>query len=321
MIRKKRRKPIKLLKTDALLRRIPFEHPKWHNIEHDLARKKAGYHGEQALDYHLSFIDRERFLILHDLRLHDKIHYFQIDTLILNPSFFLILEVKNISGTLYFDPFFDQMVRTKNEEEEVFPDPVRQVLRQKSQLSTWLKNRKYGLPPIESVVVISNARTHLRTSPNNKECLRKIIRDTRLVEMVANFEARHREAHFNFAELRKIASQLVRNDTPLDPDVLDQYGIDRSDLITGVCCSGCGLFAMKREWGTWCCPHCGCKSRDAHLAALRDYALLIDSTISNREARDFLRLPTSRIAHNTLQALGVPCVGTTKGTRYNLDKL
>lgn len=321
MIRKKRRKPIKLLKTDALLRRVPEEHPKRSDIENDLARMKAGYHGEQALDYHLSFIDRDRFLILHDLRLHDKIHYFQIDTLILHPSFFLILEVKNISGTLYFDPQFDQMVRTKNEKEEVFPDPVRQVLRQSSQLATWLEKRKYKLSPIESVVVIPNARTNLQTSPNNKDCLRKVIRDTRLVETIKDFEARHCEDHFTSTELRKLATQLVRYDTPLDPNVLNQYGIDPSELVVGVACPACGLFAMKREWGTWRCPHCGCKSKDAHVAALRDYTLLIGSTISNREAREFLRLPTSRIAHNTLQALGHPYEGTTKGTRYNLSKL
>ncbi|WP_197205174.1 nuclease-related domain-containing protein [Cytobacillus firmus] len=52
---------------------------------------------------------------------------FQIDIIILTPYFISILEVKNISGSLYFNSIFTQMVRTIEDKEEGFPDPVKQV--------------------------------------------------------------------------------------------------------------------------------------------------------------------------------------------------
>lgn len=321
MIRKERDKPLKLLKLEALLRRLPPEHLKWEEIKQDQLRLAAGFKGEQSLDYHLRFLAQDDFLILHDLRLHDKKSYFQIDTLILHPYFFLIIEVKNFSGSLYFDPMFDQMIRTKNGEEEVFPDPVRQVKRQAFQLMTWLANHKWGKPPIDSVVVIPNSRTLLQTSPDNQACLQEVIRDTRLVETIVNLAARYRNAVLTMAELRKITSQLIRNNTPLDPDVLAQYGIAQSELQTGVCCLACGGFAMEKKRKYWNCPHCSHRSKNDHIEALRDYCLLVQPRIGNREAKEFLHLPSSQSAHDLLMSLGVPFEGITKGRKYNLLKI
>lgn len=82
----------------------------------------AGYRGEQSLDYYLGFLTN--YFILHDLRLPDRDHHFQLDTLLISPYFILILEVKNISGTLIFDDHFKQLIRVTPEKEEGFgPDP------------------------------------------------------------------------------------------------------------------------------------------------------------------------------------------------------
>ncbi|WP_439649950.1 hypothetical protein [Cytobacillus pseudoceanisediminis] len=40
--------------------------------------------------------------------------------LLLCPNFLLILEIKNISGTLYFDPAFNQLNMSKQEKERGF---------------------------------------------------------------------------------------------------------------------------------------------------------------------------------------------------------
>lgn len=216
---------------------------------------------------------------------------------------------------------FDQMIRTKNGEEEVFPDPVRQVKRQASQLMTWLANHKWGKPPIESAIVIPNSRTLLQTSPDNQACLQKVIRDTRLVETIVNLAARYRNAVFTMAELRKITSQLIRNNTPLDPDVLAQYDITQSELQTGVCRPACGRFAMEKKSRTWLCPHCSHRSQDAQHDALRDYIVLVQPRIGNREAMDFLHLSSSQSAYRLLNSLGADPGGTKKGRIYDLSKL
>lgn len=124
-------------------------------------------------------------------------------------------------------------------------------------------------PPIESVVVMANSHSLLRSSPDNQACLEKVIRDTRLVETIRNFTTRHQDELLTPAELRKMVSLLIHNDTPLNPDVLNQYGVDPSDLVTGVCCPGCGILPMERIWGKWHCSLCGHDSKGAHIEALR----------------------------------------------------
>ncbi|MFJ7977691.1 nuclease-related domain-containing protein [Peribacillus sp. NPDC096379] len=109
MIIKKRSTPLYLPKLQALNRRLSPDHPKKGEVQAELARKTAGHKGEQSLDYHLSFLPDTDCLILHDLRIMGKHHHFQLDPLILTLTFFLIIDAKNYSGTLSFDPSFKKM--------------------------------------------------------------------------------------------------------------------------------------------------------------------------------------------------------------------
>ncbi|MED1098241.1 MULTISPECIES: nuclease-related domain-containing protein [Bacillus] len=90
-----------------MLRNLPSNHPKIPLITEELKKRTAGYRGETALDFPLSFIAEKDYFIFHDLRLQDSSRYFQMDTLVLSQKFALILEVKNIAGSLYFDPTFN----------------------------------------------------------------------------------------------------------------------------------------------------------------------------------------------------------------------
>ncbi|WP_157800185.1 nuclease-related domain-containing protein [Sporolactobacillus pectinivorans] len=68
-----------------------------------LKRYLVSCKGEAAVAYQLGFLPEKEFLILHNLRLRNSLHHFQMDCLLLNTYFFLIVEVKNIAGTLHFD--------------------------------------------------------------------------------------------------------------------------------------------------------------------------------------------------------------------------
>lgn len=176
MIVKERKIPRKILILEALVRRLPTNHPGRPKIENELLKSYAGYRGEQSIDYHLTFLPQDKFYLLHDLRLQNRQkHYFQMDTLILSPHFFLILEVKNISGSLYFDQEFHQLIRTIDGKEEGFPDPILQVMKQEKQLKSWLEDNHYPSVPIVSLVVISNSSTIIRCSSREKEIKEKVI--------------------------------------------------------------------------------------------------------------------------------------------------
>jgi hypothetical protein len=76
-------------------------------IKGDLAKSFAGYRGENSIDYPLSSLPDKKYFIFHDLRLPYKNQFFQIDTLLASTKHFVILEVKNIAGTVYFDSDFN----------------------------------------------------------------------------------------------------------------------------------------------------------------------------------------------------------------------
>ncbi|WP_397541172.1 nuclease-related domain-containing protein [Rossellomorea aquimaris] len=62
----------------------------------------AGYHGECKVDRQLSTIDDEHMLVHNDLCIPMGESFFQIDTLIFTRNFILILEIKNIAGSMEY---------------------------------------------------------------------------------------------------------------------------------------------------------------------------------------------------------------------------
>ncbi|WP_053433748.1 nuclease-related domain-containing protein [Sporosarcina globispora] len=131
------------------MRRLPGTLSKRALIENDLSKRKAGLRGEEAVDYFLK--ELTGFMILKDIRLSNgNGDFYQIDMLLLCSNFILILEIKNISGTIYFDPTFNQLIQTKQENERGFPDPLIQARRQQKELSKWLSVKV----PIESLTAL-----------------------------------------------------------------------------------------------------------------------------------------------------------------------
>ncbi len=140
MIMKERGIPLAIQTLEALARRLPLYHPSYEIIKSN----KAGLRGEQSLDYYLQELDQESFGIFHDIRLTTSNYPFQMDTLILTNHFALIIEVKNISGTLHFDQKFNQLIRVSQDgREKGFPDPFSQVSQQQKRLQDWLNKESF----------------------------------------------------------------------------------------------------------------------------------------------------------------------------------
>jgi ribosomal protein L37AE/L43A len=318
---KERTTPIYILKLEALLRRLPANHPKRAEIESSLAKSQAGYNGEKALDYFLSFLPDKNNFILHDLRLPHNTNYFQLDVLLLCPSFILIVEVKNMAGTLFFDPDFRQLVRISNGNEEGFPDPLSQVERQRFQLNEWMRKNKLPLLPIEYVVTFTNPYTVIKTSKHHKTALQRVIHSERLISMITELKSKYKSEVVKTADLLKICSKLLKQHSPYNPDILQRFKISADDLLRGIHCPQCDTLTIKRIRRKWLCTTCGHYSKDAHYSALIDYLLLIGPTISNKQFREFANIDSSSTSSKLLRSTGLPATGTTKDTRYQLSYL
>lgn len=320
MIVKERKTPIEILRLEALLRRLPRNHLKFPAIEEAYMRRRAGFQGELSLDYFLGYLP-EDLLILHDLRLHDGKRYFQIDCLILTSSFVLILEVKNFSGTLIFDSEFNQMIRIINDKEEAFPDPISQVERQKTNLKNWFNTHGFPLLPIETLVLVSNPHTIIKTSQNSHQTSQKVIHSANLITRFERYRQKYNIDKISVKECKKISKLLIKKHEPLDSNYLQQYLIMEQDIVTGVHCTSCLKLKMQRHYGCWQCSDCMLRSKVAHLSTLKDYALLIKPFITNKEVREFLELESVTVASRLLSSMNIPRSGRFKGRKYELYNL
>ncbi|KLA28709.1 nuclease-related domain-containing protein [Bacillus cereus] len=314
MIVKERQMPMYLRQLEALSRRLPAHHPKRGMVAESLAKHKAGYKGEQAINYPLSFLPEETYSILHDIRLFDQNHHFQIDTIIISAYFLLFLEIKNIAGTLLFDSKFNQLIRISEGNSECFPDPILQVKRQEEQFRKWLSLNGFSRFPIESLVVISNPRTIIKASDDNLP--NKIIHSANLPHKIKWFESKYKKK--TIKNVDDLICQIVRHHTPLQQNILEQFKIKKGELLNGVRCEVCSIMPMLKLKKGWYCSNCKAISKVAHEDAIHDYVLLISGTCTNMQLKEFLHVQSSATVHRLLQTMNIPHTGDNKGRIYDL---
>lgn len=323
MIKKQLVIPPRIVTLEALLRRITKNHQKRQDIQEELAKSYAGYKGELSLDYYFNLLPSQDVCILHNLRLPNtnSIHFFQIDILMLTPFFLLIIEVKNISGTLTFDPVFDQVIWTTPEKEIALPDPVRQVKNQRYQLIEWLKFKKLPQLPVETIVTLTNPNTIIKILTDKEDYIQKIIRSPKLISKIELLKKRYTKELVSIKEMNKMTNLLIKRHTPAKPDLLERYNIDKRDILTGVYCDKCSSLKVKYDWGNWMCECCSFKNKEGHINALKDFALLFQPTITNQQFRQFLHLPNSDSAYYLLQSMNLKHSGGFKNRKYYLPTI
>ena len=320
MIKKKRQTSLTILKLEALLRRLPSNHPQRKNIEESLKKYYAGFRGEEAIDYYLNDLDEEPYFIFQDIRLPCKDGtFFQLDFLILTTFFILIIEVKNITGILYFDREFHQLIRITSEKEEAFHDPIIQVRKHVYQLYRWLENNKFPAVPISSIIAISHPTTIIKATPNHKEISNLVIHAAKIPEKFISFKNRFKHAVLTNKDMKKLSRYLMKEHVELDPDILTRFQISPSEIIRGVLCSNCHGVLLEKKRERWCCPKCNISKKNAHLEALLDYRLIIGDTITNKQCRAFLCISSISIVAKMLSSLNLKSTGSYKDRVYKLD--
>lgn len=300
---------------ESLLRRLPEGHPKFETIKSDLAYVWKGYHGEKAVSYYLDFLPEKENFIFHSLRLPSGKYHFQIDYLVLTTRYALILECKNFFGTLLFDSSFNQMIRTANDKEEGFQDPISQAKWHQQQLRNWLLSHNISLP-IEFYVVISKPSTIIKATPQNKQAMSKVVHGHSLLERISEIDRRFDTEVLDVKEVRKLSRLLLKSHTAESFNALRKYGLRGNELLPGVICPTCKRSPMIRKGRTWHCNGCGMKDKNAHISAVEDYFRLVGDSITNKQFREFVHLESDTSAKKMLQAMELPFSGSNKGRIY-----
>lgn len=240
MFIKARNKPLRLLIEEAPLRRLPKNHKKWSEIQGNLKKIRTGYKGECELDYHLKFLPEGEYYILCDVRIPlDEDLTFQLDTLILTPQFALIIESKNIYGTLYFDHNSKQVFRTFDGKKEGLPDPVQQVKRQKILFQRWLARHMNKSVPVHTLISIGLPGTIIETSDQSKQLFDKVLHAEHIPDKILHLIQKHPTQSLTSYQIKKVYTLMLEQYTPHSFDALAFYKIPPADLITGIPCPNC----------------------------------------------------------------------------------
>ncbi|MEI3614668.1 nuclease-related domain-containing protein [Pseudogracilibacillus sp. SO30301A] len=320
MFMRERKKPIPLQKKDAAIPRLPQSDRRLPALRYSAARDQKGFNGERKLDYHLRGLP-DKFSVLNDVALKVFERQFQIDSVITSPHAIYMNEVKSYEGTVTFDTNLKQLIQENGEKIDGRKYPITQVENNQFLLLRWLQMRHLGGLPIYYFISFSEHSTIIKVLGDEK-AIKKAVSyvdevPLRIMQMDEQL-ARNRPRNIQFQN--RINNEILRNCHDFDSDVLHEFGIKKDEILPGVQCPTCKTLGMERLRYNWQCKKCGTFSKDAHLNALCDRALLIDREITNKQCRDFLIV--NRSAANTLlKGAGLIKKSGTKRWILDLDKL
>ncbi|MFC4558033.1 nuclease-related domain-containing protein [Virgibacillus kekensis] len=306
---------------EALDRRTPDFHHLKEAVRKELINTNTGIKGEREISYPLSFLPPTDYRILHNLRLPSHDSHFETDSLLMNQQFFTQIEVKNWYGTVYFDGE-EQVIRVGDDgKEEGFPSPILQVKLQRDRFRLLLNN--LGLPriPLLYFVVFSFPSTILKPLYPEKPIPKEVIHANALFHKMKQLSREFKTPVIDRPTLDLVSQQLLQAHVPPDKNVMKRFGVNYSDLTRGVICINCGVAPMVRFHQKWYCGRCNHYSPDAHIAALNDYYLLVNDTISNQQAREFLAVDSHHLVRRLLANAGYKFIGYNKARVYKLELL
>lgn len=300
LIQKSHEVPYNLLSIIAILMRLTDSHPMSSKCHKTAANYYSGYKGELSLDYFIKFIDQKDYIILHDFRLPFMNNYFQIDTLILTPNFIVIIEVKNLSGSIRFNHDMGRLYQYTDQEERFYQDPLLQASSQAYQFKAFLYNLGLSHIPVEPLIVFVNQKASL-----SEERDKRIIYGFQLKQRFDKLKEQYADS--NPVKINAISQKILTHNKPLKLDMLTHLGIQKNELNYGVICPHCLSLPMNRIHGRWFCMVCEKTSRaEAHIRAFYEYALLISTSINNRSARTLLNVGSTHTVQKLLKKLVSP---------------
>ncbi|MFF5995235.1 nuclease-related domain-containing protein [Lysinibacillus sp. KU-BSD001] len=310
-----RQKSSQLLYYQALLRRI-YEHDvEYEDFHKQLLSLEAGHSGEQRTDR--EFIDialTHPHTLLYNLELlNAQGTSHQIDSILVTPNFLLILEIKNMNGTLFYNATHHEFGRIRhNGQVDIFSDPFAQSHRHQTVLERLLHHWGFMLP-VMYVVVVANSNVRFDQSLQHYPILQ--LSGLRLY--IERLFEKYSIEYVNTTELEKLSTYLLS--TLHRPAVKRFVAPER--LQKGVLCAKCQFTeVMVYVNRTWYCPKCGERNKKAVHQALHDYRLLISDRITNKEFRDFVGIESMQVASKILSRLGYEKIGDKRGRVYIISE-
>ncbi|MET3683054.1 hypothetical protein ABID56_001144 [Alkalibacillus flavidus] len=308
-------KPLELLQLDVLIRRYRDRDKLFHLIDDQYQRDKAGYHGESALQYYFNLLRHQESYTLFDLRCEVFSHFFQIDALLITRQFMLIVESKHVKGVITENDA-KQMVQYVDGEPKPLQHPLHQAAIQKRQLETFLKVHNLNHLPIFTCGTFTHPEAII-DMPNQSD---NLFTYHYLLQYIYDLLDEHPTPIISDQKARAIGQCLTNNHAPRNRHLTTHYNITSDALIRGAFCPTCTRPAINRVHGTWFCPSCQTRDRNAHIPVLKDLIILHQKPyVTNKEVRQWLNIDSPDVTKRLLAQF--PKFGHKRTTVYDLSSL
>lgn len=302
---------IQLLYAEILTRRLPHDSEEFPTLQEQFSRIDAGQSGELRADRELvDFMIKHQHRIFHNLELlNPQGHTHQIDTILLTPHFLYILEIKNITGKLFYQPSSHQFGRERVDGRiDYFSNPFDQAYRHQLFLEYLLREWHVDLPVVYSVVLA-----------NSNGVIDESLRDRPIFHLSGlRFQINTLFEHFGTAllddeQLDFVSKRLLMS---LHRAPIKRWA-DTSKIKKGVLCEKCDwnstMHYINRSWQ---CVRCGKRDKKALRQALYDYRFLVGERISNKEFREFMGVDSIHAVSKILVRLNLQTEGKNRGRVY-----
>src|SRR5690625_634439 len=313
---RRRYKSHSLLSHEALFRRLKLGYRKNDKIVSEYLKERAGFYGEKNMDYQLALFPNQDFLHFPDLRLHNFSNYFQIDSLIMTPKVFFILEAKHLKGIIEYNASSRQLIQMTDNLTTSYKDPILQAETQKKHLSHWLKQHHIDIP-IEPLVVSTNHSTIIRNQENDDLFKHRFVPLENLLYKIDEIYKTYSKKILNTKELESMFNVLSQAHEPGMIDLIKYYKIQDKHLLQGIFCEECQKGYVTKRRYDWICSHCYHTMDNGHTRILLDYFLLEEKFINNKVARNVLGIDSRDVVYRLLDSLKLKKTGVRKGRKYH----
>jgi len=297
----------------AAQNRLTNTHPTVSILSSKQSIIEAGIGGEQQV---AEVLQRYTFPFknntFHDLSLSSDT-YFQIDHLLKTPHYGVVLETKNLAGSLEFRDNPPQLIQKREDGQiKYYESPVVQLERNMELMSAWLSQRNIDLP-LYGAIVLAYPKQHVEIPPADT----KILFPNLIPPFIKGLPQQGKG--LNTSTFNWLSSELLRShQTYIPKPVCESYQIPIGDIQPGVRCESCGKLGMIKVPRTWHCQFCKVNNQLAHRGALVEWFLVVKRTITNRECRWFLGVDIHTAKRILLSMDLIPC-GTYRDRSYRMD--
>lgn len=253
---------------------------------------KAGFYGEEKTTRYLSEAQfAYQTLLFRNVVLDGA----QMDIILVNPKFICILEVKNITGDLYFDEKTKQFYRITDGIKQGMRNPELQLLRNVKVLHRRLENLGLDLD-VYGFIIFASRKGIVMEPPTLFPALP--------IDAMCDFLERIEESSTTFLKdeyIEKVTKIIDSGEPSIhDEELLERLNLIRSEIIGGVRCQQCFNIGMIRMYSTWRCEKCGFNDRHAHLPAIQEYQLIFGREMTVKDVKWWLRIEDKHLVSRLL---------------------